>query len=42
MLCYWIRNRLHKERREIEENIEVNVDIKEGQIRRGKIKGGRM
>jgi len=41
-LCYWIRNHLHKERRQIEEKIEVNVDIKEGTIRRGKIKDGRM
>jgi len=41
-LCYWIGNHLHKERREIEEKIEVNVDIKEGTIRRGKIKDRRM
>jgi hypothetical protein len=41
-LYYWIRYRLHKERREIEEKIEVNVDIQEGQIRREKIKDGRM
>jgi hypothetical protein len=40
-LCYCIRKRLHKERREIEEEIEVNEDIKEGQIKRGRFKDGR-
>jgi hypothetical protein len=40
--CYWIRNSLYKERMETEEKIEINVDIKEGQINRGKIKDRRM